>query len=187
MAALLRKMVVRLWGSRQSTARVASTASTAPGASVLLATAEDIQDAAAQWSLALRRIATIELKMGADLKRGWIGSRSGPARGERLQMYHPHDICPCPYRPLNRGLPFAWSSMDARYLRGVQCLAAPTFEQKTIAQIGFGQCRMSWSRASGCCRGRAPRRGRCYAVQVIRMRKRLAMGPERKMRRPGPS
>jgi hypothetical protein len=39
-------------------------------ASVFLATAEDIRDSAAQWSLALRRIAMIESKMGADLKGG---------------------------------------------------------------------------------------------------------------------
>jgi hypothetical protein len=78
-ADLLRKMAVRLWGFNelriwQSTARAASTASTAPSASVFLATADDIRDAAAQWSLALRQIAMIEPKMGADLKKGCGGA-----------------------------------------------------------------------------------------------------------------
>jgi hypothetical protein len=54
---------------------------TSRSASVFLATADDIRDPAAQWSLALRQIAMIEPKMVADLKRRWIGSRSGPARG----------------------------------------------------------------------------------------------------------
>jgi hypothetical protein len=39
-------------------------------ASVFLATADDIRYPAAQWSLALRRIAMIESKMGAELKGG---------------------------------------------------------------------------------------------------------------------
>jgi hypothetical protein len=60
-----------------------------PSASVFLATADDIRDAAAQWSLALRRIAMIEPKMGVDLKRGWIGSRSGPARGRAVSNVPP--------------------------------------------------------------------------------------------------
>ena len=80
MADLLRKMAVRMLGPnelgiRQSTGSRCMPCRPAqktqkPKRQCSLATADDIRDAAAQWSLALRRIAMIEPTMGADLKRG---------------------------------------------------------------------------------------------------------------------
>jgi hypothetical protein len=85
---------------------------------------------------------------GRRSQKGWIGSRSGPARGRAVSnVPPPQHLCLPLLPPLNRGLLFAWSSMDARYLRGCGCLALiDSCQQEMNAQNGFGQSWMSWSR-----------------------------------------
>jgi hypothetical protein len=163
-----------------------------PSASVFLATADDIRDPAAQWSPALRRIATIGSKMGADLKRGVDSSRSGPARGRAVSNVPPLDICVCPYAPAKSGAPLyvfldgSEASAGARMLSTHRFLSAEKDRAERFRPILDGLAELPADAVAAALNARnvpSPRGGRWYAAQVVRMRKRLAEGPRRKTRK----
>jgi hypothetical protein len=81
-----------------------------PSASVFLATTDDIRDATAQWSLNLRQIAIVEAEMDTDLKRGWIGSRSGPARGRAVSNVPPPQHLYLSAPPVAAGGELQWTA-----------------------------------------------------------------------------
>jgi hypothetical protein len=135
---------LRIW---ESTPRVASTASTAPKRQCFSRNSRRHSRRRRIMVLGFAPNRHDRTEDGRRPQKGWI-ARSGSARGRAVSnVPPPQHLCLPLLPPLNRGLLFAWSSMDARYLRGCGCLALiDSCQQEMNAQNGFGQSWMSWSR-----------------------------------------
>jgi hypothetical protein len=83
---------------------------------------------------------------GCRPQRGWIGSRSGPARGRAVSnVPPPKHSCLSLVPPLKSGAPLCLDGSEVS--AGRVCLALiDSCRQKMIAQNGFGQSWMSWPR-----------------------------------------
>jgi hypothetical protein len=130
----------------------------------------------------------IEPKMGADLKKGWIGSRSGPARGRAVSNVPPPTHLCLPYCPAESGAAYC-VVLDGREVSTggpMRFLSAENERAERFRPILDELVALPADAAAATLDGRnvpSPRGGRWYAAQVIRMRKRLGAGPRRKPRK----